>query len=238
MKYIKIALGLTIVAGLMAVMAGPALAEQVRWVNCVKETGPWKNSECSEKGPPNEYKTKEITETISVASSSKGLELSDTKATGGISTIKCEGTDKGWIGANGSGGVSEITATGCTVTAGACKKGSEAKAVAIDLPWNTSLEERAGGEVRGVVTAGGKGPGYRVECKVAGIFEVEDECVGTTSTKETNNFSANTVESEFEAKSEKGNCTNGGTGSGEVKGIDVIKLVASTGAWWFLIRGR
>lgn len=234
MMRLKIALGLAVLAGLMAVMAGPASAAGPRWVTCKENSGhgQWENSLCTKEKANGNFETKELTETINVVSSSKGLELTDTKATGGQSTIICEGTDTGWAGANGEDGISKITTTGCTVKEGLCEKGSAATAVALNLPWFTRLVE-TGGEVRDIVEAKGEGPGYKVECTVDKIFKAADKCVGTTSTKTTNNLPAGSVEAEFESKSEKGNCELGGTGTGVVKGIDVSSLESGRG-WWFL----
>jgi hypothetical protein len=229
MKSLKIAFGLLIVAGSMAVTVGSALAGEVRWINCTENPGhgQWKNSLCSKAKTNGGWETKEISETVEVTSSAKELQLVDTKATGGEMKLACSVTDAGWVGATGSDGVSRVTTTECKLLEGkdgACESGKPVTAKAVHLPWSTKLQEATGGEARDAIQNGGKGePGYAIECTVAGIFEVADECTGKTTTGIFNNKNKGTVEVEFESKSEKDNCILGGAGAGEIKGIAIVK---------------
>ena len=94
MKYLKMAFGLAVVAGLMAVVVSPAMAVP-RWVHCVKsEKGKWSDGTCSKSGTG--WETKELVGTSEVTSSGE-LELEDTKATGGAVSVKCSGENKGWV---------------------------------------------------------------------------------------------------------------------------------------------
>jgi len=138
MKYLRIAFGLALVAGLMAVVASPAMAVP-RWVHCVKvTTGQWEDSNCSKKGSTNVYETKAITETSEVTSSGE-LRLEDS---GSGVALKCKGSNRGWVVnlATGAGedGVIEIAATGCTVVTGTCEN---PLAEGRNLPWGTRLVE-------------------------------------------------------------------------------------------------
>ncbi len=221
---LKITLCLAAAAALLAILATPALAGQAAWIACQEypELGQWEDSLCSKGKEGSNWATQEVTETMEVTSNASTLELTDTKATGGSATIKCAMTDTGWI-EESLGGISKINTTKCERASGLCESGKEAKVTAIDLPWNTELREESGGEVRDILQAGGKGPGYKVECTVEKVFKVADECFGAITTKMRNNHSSETVEAEYESKSEKVECSLGGKGSGEIKGVDAIK---------------
>jgi hypothetical protein len=250
MKHLKIAFGLVVVAGLMAVMASSAMAE-ARWVHCVKvtpNTGKWTNNTCTTHGT-GEWETKQlgVSETSEVTSAtvpgSKGLELEDSKATGGATAITCVGTGTGTVGANGTDSVKTIKATGCKFVAGkrgSCEESAGVTATARNLGWSTVLEERAVGsekEVRDVILSltTGVNPGYSVECTVGGIFKITDECTGMISTKVRANRAEGTVEAVFDETSEKetGTCTVGGVGAGRVSGTTISKL-RNGGSYWVL----
>jgi hypothetical protein len=232
MKYLKLALGLAIIAGLMAVMASSATAAPI-WVHCVKGKG-WMAG-CLNAG--TEWETKAVTETSEVTSSTvpgtKGLELEDKKAG---TAITCVGSGTGTAGANGSDSVVTIKATNCKIVAGkagSCEEPVTARA--INLGWSTRLAEVGGvvrDEVRSLVS--GKAPGYAVECEVGGIFKITDECTGPISTNAIANRAEGTVETEFDKTSEGelGNCTVGGEKQGRVSGKVINKL--RNGGLWIL----
>lgn len=237
MKYLKVAFGLALVAGLMAVVASPALAAQPKWVACEKVTsGKWTNNNCTTAGSGT-FETKAVTETVEVTSSSPGgLELEDSKATGGATAITCEGSDLGTVGNEGSDSVTRITASNCTLVKekhGSCEEGKPLTARALNLPWATKLEEVENKttkekEVRDSVTSlvSGKSPGWAVECTVAKVLKITDECTGNTSTGITNVRNEGKVKAEFDkVTAEKpGTCTVGGASSGFVRGVDLSLL--------------
>jgi len=144
MKYLKIAFGLALVAGLMAVVASSAVAAP-RWVHCVKVktagTGQWNNANCSEIDKTNEYETKAITETSEVTSSGK-LKLADTNTVAGEVEVECEGSNRGWVVnlATGPGedGIASISATACKTITGSCEKPNASPR---NLPWGSRLVE-------------------------------------------------------------------------------------------------
>ncbi len=177
---------------------------------------------CSKGKASGNWETEEVAETQEVTSSSSALELVDTKATGGALAIKCAATDVGWIEENFDD-VSGIKFTKCARVSGSCESEKELKVIPLNLPWATELREETGGEIRDRLQAAGKGPGYKIECTVGGIFKIADECAGALTTKMTNNRSTDTVEAEFDSKSGKIECTSGGKEAGEIKGIDTIK---------------
>jgi hypothetical protein len=251
MKYLKLTFGLIVAAGLMAAAASPALALGPRWVHCVKvapNTGKWTNNTCTTHGT-GEWETKQlaVTETSEVTSStlpgSKGLELEDSKATGGATAMTCTETNTGTVGANGTDSVKTIKALECKFVAGkrgSCEESAGVTMTYRNLGWSTALEERVVGtqkEVRDVITslATGKAPGYSVECTVGGIFKVADECTGTITTKVRANRAEGTVETVFDEMSEKetGSCTVGGAGAGRISGTIISKL-RNGGAYWIL----
>jgi len=232
MKYLRIAFGLVVVTGLMAVVASPALAAQPKWVACEEVTsGKWTNNNCTTAGS-GKFETKAVTETVEVTSSSPGgLELEDSKATGGATAIKCEGSDLGTVGNEGSDSVTRITASNCSLVEkkeGECEKSKPVTARALNLPWATKLEEVGTKEVRDQVTSlvSGKEPGWAVECTVLGVFKITDECTGNTSTGIHNVRNEGKVEAEFDKVTEEkpATCSVGGAKSGFVKGVDLSLL--------------
>jgi hypothetical protein len=246
MKHLKIAFGLVMVAGLMAVVASPAMAEGPRWVHCVKvapNTGHWLTNKCTTAGT-GEWETKAVTETSEVTSStvpgSKGLELEDVKAG---TAITCVGNGTGTVGPNGADSVKTITATGCEFVAGklgSCEAAVKPIAKPRNLGWSSRIEERENTktkviELRDIVTSliAGKAPGYAVECRVGGVLKVTDVCEGVISTNARANRAEGTVEQEFDKVSEEevGTCSVGGAGQGRVSGNTINRLRLLTALW-------
>lgn len=239
MKYLKIAFGLVFVAGLMAVTASTAMAGPPKYVHCVKGNG-WMSG-CKAVGSGWETKSLTGTETSEVTSSGT-LELEDDKQ--GV-TITCTGTNKGWVGANGTGAITSITATSCSFVAkkhGECEESKGVKANALHLPWNTKLEERNGTEVRSTLENSGKGePGWNVECTVGGIFKIQNECTGKTTTGMHNNFGGSEalIEATFDERTKEepmAKCSiDGGEAVGLVRGTITFKLASpNTSGGWIL----
>jgi hypothetical protein len=241
MKHLKIAFGLVVVAGMMAVATSSAIAAGPIWVTCLPRPGAghFEDSHCTKAKENGGWETSELTKTVEVTSSGS-LELEDSAATGGKVIIKCTGTDLGTVGSGGSDSTTAISATGCAIVKkehGSCSETGKLTAEPLNLPWSTRLEEKNSGELRDTITSllSGKNPGWNVKCVVGGIFEVADECVGRTSTAVKANRSEGSVEGEFEAKSEAASCSLGNSTSGHVRGIVITKLRMSNGellAFW------
>ena len=246
MKRMKIAFGLVVVAGLMAFTSVPAMATPM-WTVCRSHTGgKWGTKGCTKAESSGSFETAELTETVEVTSSAPGgLELTDTKATGGETSINCVGTGLGTVknvSGIGKGLVTRATATGCKFVEkrhGACEESGTVLARALNLPWETTLKEESG-EMRAVIESDGNGePGYAVECTVAAIFKVTDECTGSTSAgmKEGSTRVEGAVESEFEAKTAAIKCSIGGAGAGRVRGRTVFSLrIGNTLIGYFWLR--
>jgi hypothetical protein len=210
---------------LLAAAATPALATlRPEWQECAKgAVGMFEDEKCTKSSTEGTYEWGE--ETKSEVTSSGKVELVDLKAEGAEkpSELECEVSTTGTIGNDGEGSESEVKFTKCEVVKGPCEKGT-AKVTAINLPWATQLEEEEEKEkeetvkIRDNILAGSKAPGFKVECDVAKVLKVDDECVGATSTSTTNNESAGTVKKEFDSISKKGECKLGGANSGEIKG--------------------
>jgi len=239
-KHLKIALGLVLVAGLMAVGAAPAMAAGPKWVTCLKvASGKWTNSTCSKAGA-GEWETSALSATIEVTSDGT-LELEDSEATGGAVRITCKGTSTGTIGVEGTGSIKTITATGCTfVKNGECESSKEVTAEARNLGWSTKLEEKPG-EVRDNVTSlvSGKEPGWAVKCHVLGVFEITDVCEANASTKVINPSATKhegSFETEFETNSGNAKCSAGGAASGHVFGpvLSVARISNAPRTAWVL----
>jgi hypothetical protein len=228
MKYPKIAFGLIVAVGLMAVATGPAMARGPRGVTCVHSTGgKWLNSLCTSVGS-GEWETKEINETVE-ATASGTLEQEDSAATGGAVAIECSASGHGTFGAEGIGSVIAIKLQSCRfIKHGACEESGPVTSEFLNLPWTTRLEERENTEtkiieLRNLLTAGhsGKPPGLAVECRVGGILKIVDECTGMFSNSSViANRATGSIESEYDKVSaqEPGSCTLGNSHSGFLRG--------------------
>ncbi len=229
MRYLKIAFGLVMITGLIAVMASPAIAAGPKWVTCEKvEKGKWLDSLCTKAGAGT-WETKAISETVEVTSSGK-LELEDSAATGGKVIMECEETNLGTVGAEGGGSITRVTATKCkfiTGDNGSCETGKAPTMRFLNLPWAARLEERENTEtkkievrslIRSLTT---KPPGWAVECEVGGIIKVTDECTGGTSTSVISNRATGKTEFAFDSVSaqEPASCTLGNATSGSIRGV-------------------
>jgi hypothetical protein len=236
MKHLKIAFGLVVVAGLMAVVASPAMAVP-RWVHCVKsERGTFANGLCNSSGTG--WETKELAGTSEVTSTGE-LELEDKNATGGAVAVKCEGTDTGWVanlttGPGEDGETSVVTTSECKlVKAGQCKKPVEVKA--INLPWGSRLKE-VGKEVRDELVTGAankEAPGWSVTCETL-IGKVTDKCTRSGSTQNVRpNRATGSTEFVFDETSNtpRATCSQGGNEAGRVEGTVISKLVSGNALW-------
>ena len=239
MKYLKMAFGLVVVAGLMAVVASPAVAVP-RWVHCVKsEKGKFSDGTCSKSGTG--WETKELVGTSEITTSGE-LELEDTKATGGAVSLQCSASGTGWV-ANlasatepGEDGNSTITNVKCTfVKEGLCRKaiGVEPR----NLPWGTRLVE-SGTEVRDEIISGNVSgaPGWKIICEnfLGGMTEDTCELSGNSV-----NIIANRATGKLEIKfdniteTKKAKCTVGGANAGNTRGT-ILALLRSGNALWVL----
>jgi hypothetical protein len=246
MTYLKMALGLALAAGLMAVVASPAMAVP-RWVHCVKvTTGQWEDPNCSKKGSTNVYETQAITATSEVTSSGT-LKLEDTATK---VKLTCTGSNRGWVvnlttGA-GEDGIIEIAASGCKTQEGSAEC-TEPLFEARNLPWGTRLvegkrakegtkEEVGPEEVRDELISGpkkqeGEGePGWAVRCTVGGIIKVTDRCEKSGTSQNARN-NRETGATEFVFSKEPAKCSFAGGETGKAEGTVISKLRALTALW-------
>jgi hypothetical protein len=248
MKRLKIAFGLAFVAGLMAVVAAPAMAVP-RWVHCVKGSGPYTNGTCATLGSGG-WETKELVNTSEVTSSGE-LTLEDTKAPSGGTAIKCTGNNTGWVtnlenkNEPGQDGIATITNIHCTFVAGKIGSCEESKGVTAEprnLPWGTKLIEE-GTEVRDDVLGGkkeiGEGwPGWSVVCTVGGVLKITDTCEhNDTAVNVITNRTTGKTEFVFDEKSNaeghRATCSVGGAEAGQVHGT-ILSQLRSGNALWIL----
>jgi hypothetical protein len=171
---------------------------------------------------------KPITTAIKIMSDGL-LELEDTKATGGAVRVECRGFDEGTVGPGALDTVTNITSEelkgsktiSCgLVKAGLCK--APATAEAVNLPWMTEIYLSSTGQVRDMITPGvaGKNPGWAVTCETI-LGKTTDTCtieLGSTALVSL----ATGVDATFEEKSPNANCSVGGTGTGVVRGTDLL----------------
>jgi hypothetical protein len=231
MKYLKLAFGLVVVAGLMAISASSAMAAEPIWVTCAKTAAPthYTEADCLTAGSEGGWNTKGFAANETIEATSSGtLKLEDRSATGGKVVISCSGTDQGWVGPNGVAEENRVTASSCSfVEHGSCEESKAVTATALNLPWTLKLEERENTtskkvELRGLLVSlvSGKTPGWSVTCTVAGILKISDECTGRTSVGVESARSRLLTNFIFDAVSEQepASCTQGTSTSGFVGG--------------------
>ncbi len=237
MKYLKMAFGLIVVAGLMAVAAAPAMAVP-RWVTCEKVSsgGHFSSGSCTTAG--TEWATKELVGTSEVTSRGS-LELEDQEALGGAVNLLCSGTGTGWVSnsANtsepGEGGAATITNVKCSfIKHGECEESAGVTAKPLNLPWGGRLKE-SGSEVRG---EGPIGAGWDVECTVAKILKIQDKCesiihnTGNVLPNRTNS-TVEGVADEVTKEETMAKCSASGKESGLVRGTLISKLRSGNALW-------
>jgi hypothetical protein len=231
MKYPKIAFGLVVAIGLLAVAAGPATAREPRAVTCVaREAGKWENSGCTTPGATGSWETEELTETVEATAS--GTLIQEDRAE--KAAIECSASGTGTAGADGAGAVITIKLEKCSFVSkesGKCEESRPVTSKFLNLPWATKLEEKFNAakelEVRNVLSSliKGKEAGLAIECTVLKVIQIVDECTGMfSSTKIRANRAVGSVEGEYEKESEPGECSVSKEKSGFLLGVITGKL--------------
>jgi hypothetical protein len=221
MRGIKIALGLAVVACLLAVLAAPALATP-SWYKCAETVGgKFIDNKCTTEGAGGEFEWVRIEKTTEVTLEGE-LEFEDSKTSVGAVRIKCKVKGTGSVGPDAEDQVKTLDPTGCTVVKGTC--GSPTLA-ALHLPWVTELFEEAGGVIKDKVKGSGVGPyGWVLTCTV--IIVIKDECTGEAIADTANVLAEGIVEVKFANKSGKLKCTQSKVESGSVEGVLKVKTVS------------
>ncbi len=238
MRYLRIAYGLALIAGLMVVVASPAMATP-RWVHCIKSAtgGHWSSGTCTSVGTG--WETQELLATSEVTSNGE-LEMEDSKALEGGLGLKCRATVTGWVANPTSGagvdGVSSIKNIACSFTKkGLCESEVNVKGGPTGLPWGGRLIEREK-EVRDELVSGrSETPGFSVECIISGILKVSDSChrQGNTANVLANRGTGR-IEAIFDKRTEEepmADCSQGGENAGLVRGTFPIQLRSGNALW-------
>lgn len=169
----------------------------------VKEGAVWKVANVAEKSGTTE------------TPAGKGLLLKSSLG----NELECEGTGTGSVG---SAGNAEVDLTS-TITVGTCvniKSCTNPKAKAVDLEWASKLLVS---ELRDELLATNKGnPGWESECGGAKLTCTAPK--GTAAVR--NNTTNNTVEIEFDNKTENATCGLGVTGT--VRGVIIVNWPTGT----------
>jgi hypothetical protein len=225
MRSIKIT-GLCLVAVFaMSMAAAAAASAEPVWEQCstekVAEHTKWTNSECNVASSTGAWNWKEVENTEKIYSTA-ALKLTDTKVPLlGEAEVECLGTDEGVIGPGRYDRIQTVRVASCKPVK-VCE--NVETVVPKNLPWQTELYE-TGKEVRDKITEGTTKlqPGWSITCKAPVVGSVTDVCE-TESGKEVSTSMRNIQESgivqaEFETKSGKTQCTQGGAAAGRLWGI-------------------
>jgi hypothetical protein len=219
----KLILGLA-VAALFGAAATPALATPT-WQVCTNleaKIGSYEDAKCSKEKEEGGFEWLEVTGTEKVVG--KGTVALGAKAPIiGIVEVKCSVADEGVVGPANLDKVTKVTFEKCTAGTN-CEK-LEGNAEPRNLPWKTELFETEK-TIHDKTTSGGSGePGWKATCKVLGKNET-NECTSEHTTALLENMSGD-VNTVFESKSGKSNCTTTGKETGEIKGT--VKMEGSEG---------
>jgi len=163
--------------------------------------------------------------------------LEDEKATGGAVEVHCHAFDSGTVGPGALDLVLTVTTEllkgsdkiPCTYDKqGQCS--GTPTALAVHLPWHTSIVE-IGTEVRDLILSNGSGaPGWSVTCNTI-LGETTDTCeeeAGKMGTTALSNVSEGVLAT-FDSKTLPAKCSIGGKEAGHVKGTD-LNFSPGTGA--------
>lgn len=165
----------------------------------------------------NNLSGEELTSKVAIKGKDVGGLVFEDSGTG--VSVKCEIAGEGGVGSGSADEVTSISASKCATVKGSC---GSPKAKAVNLPWATELyekpEETEVVEVRDRISNAAKNPGWEVECTVLGI-KVKDVCTGEDNV-EVENVSGG-VDSIFDSRAPKANCSVGGAGTGVVLGTEL-----------------
>jgi hypothetical protein len=156
-----------------------------------------------------------------VVNSAERVLLGDLAAVGGARLIECNETDRGTVGPGTRDETTERLFANCTFQRGgngSCEAAVPPTARALHLPYRTTLILR-GGRFRDTAVGTGGPPGWRIFCRVAGVFEVEDECTSLTLEPEVVNLAAGVGLRSL--ASETFRCSEGTSTSGVEIGTDL-----------------
>lgn len=168
---------------------------------------------------------------------SLGLLLLEDKGSG--TKIHCHGNAAGTVGPGSADLTESITKEllgtndkiPCTFdSAGLCKSNAAVTALAVHLPWKTTII-LVGTEIRDLLLGDGAGaPGWKVNCTNVIGGESEDVCTEEAGKMATTAL-ANVTEgvlATFDAKTENAGCTIGGKEAGIVRGTVTTYSPSST----------
>jgi hypothetical protein len=246
MKLIRIA-GLCLVAVfVMSMVAAGTASAAPHWLVCLPfVTGStatrYTEHQCKTASGTGGWEWSELDDTEPVFSVGETITLRDTKATGGSTAVQCSHVEN--EGSVGPGRFDRITrvvidlAQCHRVENTLCESVVEVKAV--NLPWQTELEETENKILDRIVNVGtaGKEPGWAVTCKTL-VGNKTDTCEGEGVGKEElllmeNKATKGVVEpiellvlATFEKK-RKVKCSEGGKETGEVEGS--VAVLTQTG---------
>jgi hypothetical protein len=168
-----------------------------------------------------------VTKAVAVQFENK-WEITDTKYSlpGEVFAIACKGYGgEGEIEAASKGKIylfeGQIRECEGAGTNSACKEYTGDSAA--NLGWNTELYKEGTENRQKIFGNSGKEPAVLFSCRNPIFGTISDTCELKTSTHMKNNTTTGFVEAEFEAKSAKTKCSQGGAEAGEWKGTLTIK---------------
>ncbi len=242
MKSILKIAGLCLASMLVLGMAIANTALATHWLVCLPEntgttTTKWNSSQCTTAGGSGGWEWSEIKGTEPARVVNQTLTLKDTDVKGSESVIQCAAGSGEGEGAVGPGGNSRINTakvkepkTECKRVTGACEAGKVETVEGINLPWQTESYETEGKLLFSLLsTIAGKGAGWKVRCKSAGV-PITDECESESGKLEhllALNVATGTellVLGTFE-RTGKAKCTLGGAETGVVEGSVAVLVV-------------
>lgn len=242
MKSIKIAMiCLVSMFAMGMVVSVTASAAPPVWEGCLEgsTTTKYTTASCVTLGIAGSFGWKEINNTDKAVGKGFTVTLRDTEAPGGASEIRCAGENEegGVVGPGNKGLITKVeiknAKANCVRLTGACESGKVEKAVAADLPWQTTLFETEKKVLANVEADGSGEPGWAITCKVAGL-NVTDTCTSVNGRYEQAKLS-NVLSGGVllvlgvSQKVSRQECTLSKKESGEIEGNFSITLASGSG---------
>jgi hypothetical protein len=198
------------------------------------------SDECHEaaSGNAGKWQWSEALETEKIKGVGFTITLTDTKATGGSSKVRCTAGLEMTGSVAGAGSKIETAevsspATNCTSVTGGCKTTGIEEVKGVHLPWAAFWSENAGKAVTLIQNGGSGEPGWEVVCDTV-LGKITDTCESESTEKDEEATLENVFSSGVSlvtatyAKAHKAKCSVGGAEAGEEEGK--IALLDKSGA--------
>lgn len=174
---------------------------------------------------------KALTGSIGTKTSSGSIKLTDQEVTSwGVLKVECKESGEGTAGVSGADELTKLSFSACKlVSDGPCEAAVAPAVTPVHLPWHSELvlSEGLTPRTHDVSVSGGKGvPGFVIECRFLGVYQVVDECTASALKTGAKNVSTG-VEGTFDG--EKLTCSGSGKKqTGALEGTQLTEAITGS----------